>query len=68
VSLTFEEIMSSLQFYDLMVSYIGIQCGMTNRELWREIQMDYAVVLYMNEEKTAMVKEWIKELAVYDLK
>jgi hypothetical protein len=25
--------------------------------------MDYAVVLYMNEEKTAMVKEWIKELA-----
>ena len=41
---------------------------MTNRELWREIQMDYAVVLYMNEEKTAMVKEWIKELAVYDLK
>lgn len=28
-----------------------------------EIQMDYAVVLYMNEEKTAMVKEWIKELA-----
>ena len=33
-----------------------------------EVQMDYAVVLYMNEEKTAMVKEWIKELAVYDLK
>ena len=28
-----------------------------------EVQMDYAVVLYMNEEKTAMVKEWIKELA-----
>ena len=28
-----------------------------------EIQMDYAVVLYMNKEKTAMVKEWIKELA-----
>ena len=28
-----------------------------------EEQMDYAVVLYMNEEKTAMVKEWIKELA-----
>ena len=25
--------------------------------------MDYAVVLYMNEEKVAMVKEWIKELA-----
>ena len=25
--------------------------------------MDYAIVLYMNDEKTAMVQEWIKELA-----
>ena len=26
--------------------------------------INYAIVLYMNDEKTAMVKEWIKELAL----
>ena len=30
--------------------------------------MDYAIVLYMDDEKTTMVKGLIKELAVYDLK
>lgn len=25
--------------------------------------VNYAIVLYMNDEKTAMVKEWIRELA-----
>ncbi len=29
--------------------------------------MDYAIVLYMNDEKTAMVNGMIRELAVYDL-